>query len=310
MLCCFAQTGDSPVPLKDTGRPRVAMPAHTGGSQHAAADKTDTVTYSVAPVKPDTVKSPAHKVSESYFGLLRQHPYFNFFGTPRVEIVTTHRHSEQDGLFYLFIGMVLYYALVRLVFGKYLSNLFTVFFRVSLKQKQIREQLMQSPLPSLLLNIFFVITGGIFLALLLRYYHYLPFVNIWHLMAYTILAIAVIYILKFIILKLMGWIFYVSEATDTYIFAIFLVNKILGILLIPFVVLLAFSGPVLAPVLIILTLMLIAMLFIYRYVISFAPVKKEIKVSQFHFFLYLCGFEIIPLLLIYKVLITYLERSI
>lgn len=309
MLCCFAQTGDSSVLLKDTGHARVAMPVNTGASQHAAADKKDTVTYSVAPVKRDTVKSPIHKVRESYPGLLRQHPYFNFSGTPRVEIVTTHRHSEQDGLFYLFTGMVLYYALVRLVFGKYLSNLFTVFFRVSLKQKQIREQLMQSPLPSLLLNIFFVITGGIFLALLLRYYHYLLFVGIWQLMAYTILAIAVIYMLKFIILKLMGWIFYVSEATDTYIFAIFLVNKILGILLIPFVVLLAFSEPVLAPALMVLSLILIGMLFIYRYVISFAPVKKEIKVSQFHFFLYLCGFEIIPLLLIYKVLITYLERS-
>ena len=309
MLRCFAQTGDSAAPPKDTGRARISTPVHTGALDHLMPGKKDTAAITLAPVGHDTVKSPAHKVRESYSGLLRQHPYFNFFGTPRVEIITTHRHSEQDGLFYLFTGIVLYYALVRLVFGKYLSNLFTVFFRVSLKQKQIREQLMQSPLPSLLLNLFFVISGGVFVALLLRYYHYLRLVDIWHVMAYTILAIAVMYILKFIILKLMGWIFYVSEATDTYIFAIFLVNKILGILLLPFVVLLAFSGPVLAPLLITLSLMLTAMLFIYRYVISFAPVKKEIKVSQFHFFLYLCGFEIIPLLLIYKVLITYLERS-
>jgi len=42
----------------------------------------------------------------------------------------------------------------------------------------------------------------------------------------------------------------------------------------------------------------------YRFIISYRPVRSEIKVNRFHFFLYLCAFEIAPLLLIYKVLLT------
>ena len=41
----------------------------------------------------------------------------------------------------------------------------------------------------------------------------------------------------------------------------------------------------------------------------YSVLHKEIKISRLHFFLYLCAFEIAPLLLIYKVLVTYLEKA-
>lgn len=241
--------------------------------------------------------------------MLRNHPYFNFLGAPRYEINAERVHQGKEGLFYLLTGVVLYFALIRLLFGKYLNNLFSVFFRVSLKQKQIREQLLQTPLPSLLLNLFFIICGGIYISFLLRYYNFRGTDNFWLLIVNSIIALGMIYLAKFIILKIMGWIFNISEATDTYVFVVFLVNKLLGILLVPFLILLAFSAPQVVTVLVTLSFSVVAVFFAYRYIISYAPVRKEIKVSQFHFVLYLCAFEIIPLLLIYKVLLTYLERS-
>ncbi len=241
--------------------------------------------------------------------VLHNHPYFNFFGQPRYEIVSKRADRGQEGLFYLLTGVVLYFSLVRLLFRKYLNNLFSVFFRVSLKQKQIREQLLQSPLPSLLLNIFFIISGGIYISFLLRYYNFRGTENLWYLILNSILALGLVYLVKFIGLKMMGWIFNITEATDTYVFVVFLVNKLLGILLIPFLILLAFSDTPLIAVLVTLSFSVVVIFFGYRYFISYAPVRKEIKVSQFHFFLYLCAFEIIPLLLIYKVLLTFLERS-
>lgn len=240
---------------------------------------------------------------------LSNHPYFNFLGKPRFETAVERSEDGKDGLFYLLTGLIFYFALVRLLFGKYLNNLFAVFFRVSLKQKQIREQLLQSPLPSLLLNIFFVIAGGIYVSFLLRYYHLVSATNLWFLMLYGIMAIAGLYIAKYLILKVLGWVFNISEATDTYIFVIFLVNKLLGILLVPVLVLLAFSSLQITTVIVTLSFTMIAILFAYRYIISYAPVRKEIKVGQFHFFLYLCAFELVPLLLIYKVLLTFLERN-
>lgn len=247
--------------------------------------------------------------TEAYIRVLRQHPYFNFFTTPRDETAYKQADRNKDGLFYLLTGLALYFVLVRLVFRKYMNNLLAVFFGVSLKQKQIREQLLISPLPSLLLNIFFVIAGGIYISFLFDYYHFDVAPNRWYLIVYSMVALTIIYIGKLLVLKLMGWIFNISGATDTYIFAVFMVNKILGIFLTPFLMLLTFSSPGIVSVFTMLSFAMIAILFAYRYLISYSPVRKEIKVSQFHFFIYICTLELIPLLLIYKVLLTYLERS-
>ncbi|MEO5997141.1 MAG: DUF4271 domain-containing protein [Chitinophagaceae bacterium] len=316
---CQAQ--DSVLPRKDsiTKQPPVQKPlAPKPPVQKPAVKKTDTsiATYpdsaaakAASMLKQMSPPARSNKVKYTQDTIFRNHPYFNFFGKPRYEISNKRDDDSKEGMFYLLVGVVLYFALVRLFFGKYVNNLFSVFFRVSLKQKQIREQLLQSPLPSLLLNVFFIISGGIYISFLLRYYNFSGTANLWYLILNSTIALGLIYLVKFLVLKMMGWIFNIAEATDTYVFVVFLVNKLLGILLIPFLVLLAFSDPQLIVVLITLSFAMVVIFFSYRYLISYAPVRKEIKVSQFHFFLYLCAFEIIPLLLIYKVLLTYLERS-
>jgi hypothetical protein len=54
---------------------------------------------------------------------------------------------------------------------------------------------------------------------------------------------------------------------------------------------------------------MIGALFIYRFSTAFNYIRKEIKISIFHFFIYLCAFEITPLVLIYRVLLAYLEKA-
>jgi len=46
-------------------------------------------------------------------------------------------------------------------------------------------------------------------------------------------------------------------------------------------------------------------LLIYRLILSFGAVRNQVRVNFFHFFLYLCAFEIAPLLLVYKGLLLY-----
>ena len=227
--------------------------------------------------------------------------------SPGVQI---HQEQSRTILFYVMVGILLIFALIRLWYSKYLANLFTLFFRVSMRQHQIREQVLQSPLPSLLLNGLFVITGGLFATFLLKTYRYGARTDFWLLFLYCAWILALIYLVKFLLLKLAGWIFGIQLATDTYIFIVFLTNKILGIFLLPFIVILSFSGDLARQILITVGLAMIFLFYIYRFIVSFEPVRKEIKVSGFHFFLYLCAFEILPLFLIYKVLLSYLEKTL
>ncbi len=234
--------------------------------------------------------------------------YFNFTGKPVVEIFALHHPNSKDSLFYLLVAILFYFALIRIFFEKYFNNLMTLFFRVSLRQQQIREQVLQTPLPSLLLNILFIISGGLFACYLLHYSRLGAGVPFWILYLNCMLLLGTIYFVKFLILKFIGWVFSISRATDIYIFIVFLVNKMLGIFLLPLLIVNTFSGPQLREVFITISLAMIFVLWSYRILASFRPVHNEIKLTPFYFFLYLCAFEIAPLLLIYKVLLAYLEK--
>jgi hypothetical protein len=241
--------------------------------------------------------------------ILEDNAYFLFLGKGLVPEVQVHEPQSRTILFYVMVGLLFIFALIRLWFSKYLANLFTLFFRVSMRQHQIREQVLQSPLPSLLLNALFVVSGGLFATFLLKNYGLGLKTDFWLLFLNCAGLLAIIYVVKFLVLKLAGWIFGIQQATDTYIFIVFLTNKILGVFLLPFIVILSFSGTLAREIQITVGLAMILMFYIYRFIVSFEPVRKEIKVSAFHFFLYLCAFEILPLFLIYKVLLSYLEKA-
>ncbi len=243
----------------------------------------------------------------SFQQVLKDHPFLNFYGKPQVQTIFLRNVQSNDGIFYYIVGLVLYLALMRLFFYKYVNTMFTLFFRATLRQQQLREQLLQAPLPALLMNVFFVVSLATYCTFLAIHFR-MPFAdNFWTTLLYAIILIACIYFVKFIFLNIVGWIFGISNVTDTYIFIVFLINKMIGIFLLPVIALLAFPLPKLLPVMLMISYILVGGMLFYRFIISYRPVRSEIKVNRFHFFLYLCAFDIAPLLLIYKVLLTFVD---
>jgi hypothetical protein len=286
------------LPLKPTARRIVKLLTDSVTVYH-----TDTLRYS-AVKPPDSTPWPA-----TWMTLLDGQPYFNFSGKP------VHIRSERydpvsyDGMFYLLVFLLFYFAIVKLFFGKYLANLLTIFFKASMRQQQLREQVLQSPFPSLLLNLLFVISGGLYGAFLARFYQVGNPDRFWLHFLYGVGILIVLYLVKYMILRITGWIFNINRAVETYLFVVFMTNKIIGIFLLPFLVLISFAGQVITEISITISLVMIGIFYIYRFVSSYATLHKEIKISGLHFILYLCALEIAPLLLIYKVLVAYLEKA-
>ena len=238
--------------------------------------------------------------------VLKHHPYFGFksnvVSLPQSDL---RKVNGKELLFYLLVFLLIIFAFLQRAFPKYFSDLFRLFFRTTLKQRQIREQLMQTPFPSLLLNGFFVVSGGLFSTFLLEHFKLSPVSNFWLMFFYCSLGLSAAYLVKFIWLKVSGWLFNMKEAADSYIFIVFIVNKMIGILLLPFLVLIAFTVSDVYSISLILSGCLVAGLLVYRFILTYAAVRNQVKVNPFHFFLYLCAFEIAPLLLVYKGLLLY-----
>ncbi|MDX2048857.1 MAG: DUF4271 domain-containing protein [Chitinophagaceae bacterium] len=230
------------------------------------------------------------------------HPYYNMKSSPQPYRQLERIVPGQEWIFYLFCSLLLLLAFLRLVFDKYFVDLFRVFLNSSLRQKQIRDQLLQAPLPALFLNIFFVLSGGVFLYFILQHYGLGSGYNKWILMGLTMLGLSFLYTGKYFVLKLSGWIFDRRLAADIYIFIVFLVNKIMGLFLLPVSLFIAFAAPPSRGLMIKVALGGIIALLIYRLIRSYSALRNELKISQLHFVLYMCAFEILPVLLIYRVL--------
>ncbi len=209
----------------------------------------------------------------------------------------------KEYLFYYLIFLFILFGLLRRVFAKYFYDLFRVFFKTTLKQRQTQEQLLQSSLASVFMNSFFVLSAGLYVNFLLQYFHLVISDNFWLQYVYCIGALLAIYLVKFIGLKITGWLFNVSNTTDSYIFIVFIINKMLGIFLLPFLLLLAFANDTLYSYAMFISWIGLGLLLIYRFILSYSAVRKEVKLNSFHFILYILGFEVIPLLLIYKLLL-------
>lgn len=217
--------------------------------------------------------------------------------------------AVKDGLFYIICAVLFFLGILRVGFPKYFQDVFNLFWRSAFRQKQIRDQLQQAGMTTLLFNIFFVCSAALFIYLLILYVKG-PVAQPWLLFAVCFLGIALLYIGKYFILKLTGWMFGQEEAANSYIFIVFLINKIVAILLIPFILILAFSDPQIKQIAFTVSIILVIFLLLYRFILSLASFRNELKISGLHLFLYVCGFEIIPVLVIYKGLLHLFERSL
>jgi hypothetical protein len=211
---------------------------------------------------------------------------------------------DKDFLFYAVIALLFLYGFIIQIAPQYISKLFSQFSQSSLRMMQNREQLLQNSLASLTMNIGFVVSFSLMATLIIFNAHLLP-INFWEGFLYMCLFFLGLYVGKFICLTIAGYIFNTNELVQTYIFVVFMINKVLGILLIPFIGILAFAKPFLHPFAIGGASFLIALLILYRYLFSLTSVRNKLHVSSFHFFLYLCAFEIIPLLILYKLIVQY-----
>ncbi|HEY5369931.1 MAG TPA: DUF4271 domain-containing protein [Hanamia sp.] len=278
---------------------------------HTPNLKNDSLAKNVNPVSAsDTlIKSAQTTAKTASFvveQLLLKNRFINVKDPPVFFEEQPHQSYRKEFLFYSLCLIVLILGIFKSFYKGFFGNLFRVYFNTSLRQTQLADQLSQAKLPSFILNLFFVITAGVYIWLLFNIYNPSRLANNKFLLAFCMLIIALLYFIKFCLLKFTGWVSDISQTTNNYIFVIFLVNKITGILLVPVIILLAFLQTAWIPVVANISFMILGLLFLSRYIKSYGALDKKLPMNAFHFILFILAAEIIPLILIYKIAIDYL----
>ena len=210
-----------------------------------------------------------------------------------------HKTTSQNIAFYMLALVFLFLGLLKTIYSRYFNNLLRVFFNTSLRQNQLKDQLLQAKLPSLLFNILFAMVGGLYLYFLLSKLGMVLDPSLLFL-SICIGAVTIVYTGKLLILQVAGWLTGFKQDADMYIFLVFLVNKVMSIMLLPIVVLIAFTENNIQQVAIVASIVLVLLMLMLRFLRSFGHFQQKLKMSGFHFLLYIIAIEVLPIFLIYK----------
>lgn len=206
--------------------------------------------------------------------------------------------------FYLLLGICLILGVVMYANPRYFENLFKAFINPS-QSTAAKEQIEIAVAPNAMMNVLFILVAGIYVFYVFnlnklglhnkQYKAYSIF--------YFVAGIALMYFVKYIVLVFSGWVFKIKHISEQYTFNVFFINKLIGVLLLPIVIMLAFAEVAFLKPLIIISCCLIAILFFYRYILSYRIFGVFFQYSWFHFFTYLCASEILPMAVLLKMLV-------
>ena len=209
--------------------------------------------------------------------------------------------AGSDIVFYILIFLLFFLGLVKTSFPKYVNSIFSLSFQATFRQTQTKEQMEQNFFPAFMLNVLFILCGGLFITLYAELNEWSQ-LSFWELFVYATAILLIIYFVKYIVISFTGWVFNVKDSAAEYRFVVFLINKLLAILMIPLLFLIAYADSDLKNISVTIVICLSIFALFVRYLVSLARIRKNLSVTAFHFFIYLCAVEIVPLLVIYKIL--------
>lgn len=202
--------------------------------------------------------------------------------------------------FYFFMFLLISFAVARIYLGPLSLISMNSVLRYNTTASLFKDNSQLQRQRDSVLYIFYFLSMGFYLMLLLQYYHLSPYKFTDHkLLLFTVLTLFFIFILRNLLLVIIGYIFNKPTLFREYLYHNFAFNKFMGIVFLPLSFVISYSEGVLQQATVNLSIAVLLILILLKFsraiIFSF---KKH--VLNFYLFLYLCALEIVPILLLYK----------
>jgi len=206
--------------------------------------------------------------------------------------------------FYLLLLLCLLLGIIRFSDPHYFQILLRAFQKPT-TNRHYKEQIQSATISNFLMNVFFAIVAGTFIYYASRQFYAKLTIALPDalLLTWLIAGMLLIYLVKYFVIRFSGWVFKVETITEQYLFNVFLINKIVGIVLLPFLIIMAFADSSWVSPLLVLSMVIIGLLLFNRYARSWQVFSSFFQYSRFHFFTYLCASEILPMAILVKAML-------
>lgn len=205
----------------------------------------------------------------------------------------------------LFLLLVILVTLFRSIPGR----VYRAFLNDNLLSQLHREQGSIVSPPYFLFYLFFFFNAGFFLYLLA--WHYQIPVLAKHWLSFLALSggLAALFAGKHLLMKILEAVLPAKKELRLYSFTIIIFSIALGILLIPFNLLIAYGPAEAVPGVIVLALAMLGLVLGFRLVRGIFIGGRILASHLFHFLLYICTVEIAPVLIIAKAVMLVIAKS-
>lgn len=219
-------------------------------------------------------------------------------------------NKPQGFLFSLVLGVLFLLTFLVSISRSLISKIYQAFFNDIVLKMLFRSRSSLSSTVYIALYAMFMINLSIFIYLILRYNGWLINQSDVQTLLTCIVAIIVLIIAKHIVLAILSYVFPISKEIDLYSFIIMVFGVLMGLLLAPVNVFFAYADGQVARIIIIGMAIVLGIVYTLKAIRSLLLVRNVIFSNFLHFLLYLCAIEIVPIILLLKIINTKLEIPI
>lgn len=230
---------------------------------------------------------------------------FEKLADPRLIVQPMERFRQGDYIFYLLFLVLLVFVIGVNRDFNYFENMFRALVNYRLSLQFAREQASNRTAASVVYTLLFNLLFGLFLVRLIseagKPSLLVDFEAGWLLL---FVIITLIYGVKYVFYKFIGRIFGLKEQVSYYLSQVFLMNRLLALLLLPALAILYYAPPQATRFMLIVLITAVALAVILRYIRGIRITSQVLGANTIHFILYFCTVEILPTLIISKLLLN------
>lgn len=199
--------------------------------------------------------------------------------------------------------LLLFAAGLNIASSKDVSNVFQSFYQRRSAGPAGKEDSPINAWTFIGLFALFGLTSGMFLYLLTtgyyKVYYTIAGFQLFLTLSFVIIAL---FAVKFLVIKFLGFVFDINKLVNEYINTLALTYFNITFVFLPVAVCFSLISDKFIPLLLVITLLLVIIIFIWQYLRSSVGIIANFSFHKFYLFVYLCALEICPVLILIKAL--------
>lgn len=202
----------------------------------------------------------------------------------------------------LMLGLLLYTAVLNRFLNKAISDIIESFYNKRMLSQFAKEESLINSWSFIFLFLLFGATVGLLFYQVISYYNHSYTDDGWQIYLGFTFAVIVFFILKIVVLRILGFIFNIRGLVKEYVSVLYLTYFNLTFICLPLVIGFGLIADGFKPALLLVFGLLILLVLFWQYIRSSINILSVYRFSKVYLFIYICSLELCPVLILIKAL--------